>query len=64
MKISCLRTSGLSTIELVDILDEFRDYLDVIKCFISFFRMGVIKNLKFAKKAQKDFVRKYFEKWV
>ena len=64
MKISCLRTSGLSTIELVDILDEFRDYLDVIKGFISFFGMGVIKNLNFAKKAQKDFVRKYFEKWV
>ena len=64
MKISRLRTSGLSTIELVDILDEFRDYLDVIKGFISFFQMGVIKNLNFAKKAQKDFVRKYFEKWV
>ena len=64
MKISCLRTSRLSKIELVDILDEFRDYLDVIKGFISLFRMGVIKNLNFAKKAQKDFVRKYFEKWV
>ena len=64
MKISCLRTSRLSKIELVDILDKFRDYLDVIKGFISFFRMGVIKNLNFAKKAQKDFVRKYFQKSV
>ena len=64
MKISCLRTSRLSKIELVNILDEFCDYLDVIKGFISFFQMGVIKNLNFAKKAQKDFVRKYFEKWV
>ena len=33
MKISCLRTSRLSKIEVVDILDEFRDYLDVIKGF-------------------------------
>lgn len=48
----------------MDILDKFRDYLDVIKGFISFFRMGVIKNSNFAKKAQKDFVRKYFQKSV
>ena len=64
MKTSFLRSLKLSNNGFGDILDNFRDYLNVNKGFVSFFQKGVIKNLNFAKQAQKDFARKYFQKSV